>query len=115
MKPRTSFAWVLLLAASAAASAGDAPTYHAAMAAYTDGDFATCAAILTAPLTGPKADEATIAYNAACCLARSGKPAEAFAQLDRAIAAESSGCTPMTRCSTASAWRIPTSAAPRPS
>lgn len=77
---------LLALSSPAKATGADAavPTFADAMRAYYAKDYATCASTLAGidDTTGPTASR--IAYNAARCLALSGRPREAFESLERA-------------------------------
>lgn len=86
--PRLAMFGTLLLALSSSATATDAavgvPTFADAMRAYYAKDHATCASILVRleDTSGPGASR--IAYNAARCLALSGRTREAFKSLEQA-------------------------------
>lgn len=65
-----------------------APTFADAMRAYYARDYATCASILVDLSKTPDPKLSRIAYNAARCLALSGRTDEAFKSLEQAIAAD---------------------------
>ncbi len=76
---------------SAAFGAGQvpaAPTFADAMRAYYAKDYATCASILVDLGKTPDPRLARIAYNAARCLALSGRNEAAFKSLEQAIAVD---------------------------
>lgn len=84
--PRLTFLLATLLLSSSVAAAEIAPaTYEAAMRAYQAKDYATCSTILVdlSKTSGPRTS--VIAYNAACCLALSGRTDDAFKSLELAI------------------------------
>lgn len=80
---------VLSAVASPAIAAGPAtPTFADAIRAYYAGDHATCASILAGLSKTPSPQLSRIAYNAARCLALSGRTEAAFKSLDQAISVD---------------------------
>lgn len=89
---RPAFLAAILSASTLSASAGEttpaSPTFADAMRAYYAGDHATCASILIGLSQTPTPQLPRIAYNAARCLALSGRVDAAFKSLDQAITAD---------------------------
>src|SRR5688500_17237711 len=89
---RPVFLAAVLSAFASPATAGEAapasPTFADAMRAYYAGDHATCASILVGLSKTPNPQLSRVAYNAARCLALSGRTDAAFKSLEQAITAD---------------------------
>jgi hypothetical protein len=87
-RPALLAAGLSVLALPVIAAEPIAPTFADAMRAYYAGDHATCASILVGLSKNPGPHLSRIAYNAARCLAVTGRTTAAFESLEQAIAAD---------------------------
>lgn len=88
LRPALLAAVVATFGSTAIAAGPTAPTFADAMRAYYAGDHATCASILVGLSKTPSPQLSRIAYNAARCLALSGRTDAAFKSLEQAITAD---------------------------